>query len=585
VEVTVPPLEADPSEPVKISRSGRVVKRSSFHDEVEQGEQHLRTTSTTPTRRDENDTTGGGGSGGGSSSEILLPMYEDLSRGYPVEDDLGRDEDDSDEVARPIRTKVIEPPNTIMPSQIPPPLPTLHPPPTPQQQRQPPPLQVDPMLAEVPLDADKKVLLPDPVIPDVSVRKVPYAQTKIGQDAAATRVDPPRSVVVEAVTGNKQGEEASSTTHDRTVASVVSLANESSRLGDSSSSSSKTALDPPSSLSRMQPPIKSKAFKVPTAAIGGGHNDGSGEAGDDEPRYKLTIDVDELVKKAVANIPLDDPDETPVAQNRGPVKVPRRKPGARECMQISRRFGNRVIPKKYMDILMDYCTRGKVEHLIRMRERLDEHALYLESQLAGLETLVREKGTTSVIVPQLPERTPLDPVLGGIAAKSGSPVSSSGPTERVTSPVLDGGDADGDGNTGAPASTAPSTNASGSFFPVGISTTTNHRILPPPRVAQMMPPPPSTGPPQPFLSSSSLSSVVLDPTPLPPGVSMIPSLSDIGSMMVANVSTHVTTSITSPLRTLPSPLDPGRLPIPALPLPLSLATQPTKTTTTEPSSL
>jgi len=73
-----------------------------------------------------------------------------------------------------------------------------------------------------------------------------------------------------------------------------------------------------------------------------------------------------------------------------PLKVPRRKPGARECMQISRRFGANVISQKYMDILFDYCTRGKVEHLIRMRERLDEHSHMLESQLAGLEVLVKE---------------------------------------------------------------------------------------------------------------------------------------------------------------------------------------------------
>jgi hypothetical protein len=33
-------------------------------------------------------------------------------------------------------------------------------------------------------------------------------------------------------------------------------------------------------------------------------------------------------------------------------KIPRRKPGARECMQISRRFGAKIIPQKYMDILM-----------------------------------------------------------------------------------------------------------------------------------------------------------------------------------------------------------------------------------------
>ena len=85
------------------------------------------------------------------------------------------------------------------------------------------------------------------------------------------------------------------------------------------------------------------------------------------------------------------------------VKVPRRKPGARECMQISRRFGCRVIPEKYIEILTDYCTRGKVEHLIRMRERLDEHSRYLESQLAGLLSLVKDKGDSDVVVPPLPE--------------------------------------------------------------------------------------------------------------------------------------------------------------------------------------
>ena len=35
-----------------------------------------------------------------------------------------------------------------------------------------------------------------------------------------------------------------------------------------------------------------------------------------------------------------------------PAKVPRRKPGARECMQISRRFGVNVIPEKWMDTLL-----------------------------------------------------------------------------------------------------------------------------------------------------------------------------------------------------------------------------------------
>ncbi|KAL3801016.1 hypothetical protein HJC23_002309 [Cyclotella cryptica] len=76
----------------------------------------------------------------------------------------------------------------------------------------------------------------------------------------------------------------------------------------------------------------------------------------------------------------------------GATKVgPRRKPGARECMQMSRKFGANVIEQKYFDVLMDYSKRGKVDHLIRMRERLDDHARFLESQLAGLEALVQEK--------------------------------------------------------------------------------------------------------------------------------------------------------------------------------------------------
>ncbi|KAL3799627.1 hypothetical protein ACHAWO_008943 [Cyclotella atomus] len=36
---------------------------------------------------------------------------------------------------------------------------------------------------------------------------------------------------------------------------------------------------------------------------------------------------------------------------------PRRKPGARECMQMSRRFGSNVIDEKYYEILMDYSKR------------------------------------------------------------------------------------------------------------------------------------------------------------------------------------------------------------------------------------
>jgi hypothetical protein len=92
--------------------------------------------------------------------------------------------------------------------------------------------------------------------------------------------------------------------------------------------------------------------------------------------------------KSPSTVSVNDSEKASVSSS----KSARRKPGARECMQISRRFGADIIPQQYMDILFDYCARGKVEHLIRMRERLDEHSRYLEQQLAGLEMLVLEKG-------------------------------------------------------------------------------------------------------------------------------------------------------------------------------------------------
>ena len=86
-------------------------------------------------------------------------------------------------------------------------------------------------------------------------------------------------------------------------------------------------------------------------------------------------------------------------------KEPRRKPGARECMQISRKFNTTVIDEKYFDVLMDYSKRAKVDHLIRMRERMDEHSRFLEAQLAGLEALVKEKGEYTGKVPVAAKKT------------------------------------------------------------------------------------------------------------------------------------------------------------------------------------
>ena len=49
-------------------------------------------------------------------------------------------------------------------------------------------------------------------------------------------------------------------------------------------------------------------------------------------------------------------------------------------------------------------ANGKVEHLIQMRERLDIHTQFLESQLAGLEVLIQQKQKSAPqLLYQLPE--------------------------------------------------------------------------------------------------------------------------------------------------------------------------------------
>lgn len=375
-----PPLPSEEPEPVKISRSGRVVKRSSFHDEMEEGEQHLRSS-----RRDE-----------GEEDDSAVPTEEDNSRGDTVEDESIRGDDDSDDIDRPVRTKVINPPNSIP--------------------------MAGPLKGEA-LEVGR--LLPNSV-----------AVSRIPEDSASTKTDTNTNQILHVDVGV-----ASEPTPSATSATVtISRPPEESVNVDGAAASEKVPQVPiPSgdgTAVATSTSHQEKKTVVETAAQPLEPKTARAEGG---PPYVLTVDVDELVKKAVANIPHDEPEEAPAPTN-GPVKVPRRKPGARECMQISRRFGNRVIPKKYMDTLMDYCTRGKVEHLIRMRERLDEHTRYLESQLAGLEAQVREKGETSAIVPPLPEHIPLDTISGATPTSNNSYSPMGGPSvAKITPAPLLGG--------------------------------------------------------------------------------------------------------------------------------------------------
>lgn len=108
-------------------------------------------------------------------------------------------------------------------------------------------------------------------------------------------------------------------------------------------------------------------------------------------------------------------------------RSPRRKPGARECIQAAKRFGVQVIPEKSIGVLVDYCQRGKLEHLIKMRERLDDHSRFLELQLAELEVLVKQKGESKVTVPPA-----AGVVFSGITSPRAGSVSPPPPTPTPT---------------------------------------------------------------------------------------------------------------------------------------------------------
>jgi hypothetical protein len=276
-----PASEAGSSQSVKTSRSGRQVKRSSFHDEIDQSEQHLRNLRYTP--------------------ESQRKMGDSSRLPEQITEFCATESVDSKPTAEP--TKAPSPPASVL--DLPPP--------------------------QVPVPASVNVAMPT-----------------LAAAAAAPKVEAEVAITV-----------TSSTERATAAVPVVKQA-------------------PP-------PPVTAETnvtLKLP-------------------PTMEAPIPVS-VIAPAAASLPVKVPSVAVAADSSKDTKMPRRKPGARECMQISRRFGVREIPPKYMEVLLDYCKRGKVEHLIRMRERLDDHSRYLEAQLAGLEALVKEKGESDVVVPAVP---------------------------------------------------------------------------------------------------------------------------------------------------------------------------------------
>jgi hypothetical protein len=349
---------AAPPEPVKISRSGRVVKRQTFHDEILEGEQHLKTSKTeespqeiyTPAKSQPS-TSGRARSKSNDSTEsrkkLKAATKPDESNVAALQEALALDgdktempdkeEDKEDEVLAPVRMK----------SVLSPPAPAIR-----------------PHLSEV--KPNPVALVPDAVAKPAPAVTTPAATAENPSLPAGTSIDTKPVAAAAATLSSASSETAPKPT----------LA-----LNFAAASSSAVATAPTAALTGVPRPAA-----VATAALAS------------KKRHTTRLLDPKKLEAAVKALP-----SPPVEEKIATTKTPRRKPGARECMQLSRRFGVNVIPERSMNILLDYCQRGKVEHLIRMRERLDCHSRYLEAQLAGLEMLVKEKGETNMVVPPLPE--------------------------------------------------------------------------------------------------------------------------------------------------------------------------------------
>jgi hypothetical protein len=330
---------AGPPEPFKLSRSGRIVKRHSFHDEVYQGEQHLRTAKLEPVQLPPQHV---------SSTKSQTPA---VPRSKSSESFEQRKKPKSER--SPMETVVEEPVRTEPESVI---------------------VREDISLKEeegfAPVRMKPVLQPPAPAMRSIIVEaKTPMVQQKV-------RPTDKESVISIAVANDYQA---------CISAPVVGISNV-------------AALQQPKLVG---PPLLNAATTeststAPLPPIEGPRPTERTPSYTSFQRTKL-LDPKKL-EAAIKALPSQPAEEKPP-----PIKVPRRKPGARECMQISRRFGVTVIPEKHMKVMLDYCSRGKVEHLIRMRERLDCHSRYLESQIAGLEMLVQERGETDVVVPPLPD--------------------------------------------------------------------------------------------------------------------------------------------------------------------------------------
>jgi hypothetical protein len=385
-----------PQESVKVSRvSGRTVKRASFHDEVDEGEQHLRssksgeslstntTSKTAPLKSQEAQTHRTSNKSPDHSEPARKKQkIEETSTTQtnttPSETKSTKSQIKTSTIVEEKDEEMADPP-PIAPVRM---KPVLQPPAPPIA-----PVRMKPVLQP-----------PAPAMrPPISVPETPKPIEKMSLNAEEVE-----KAIVDVGTNKEEKNEANdlqvdaapSVTKEEVAQKIQVPAPPTTTLPQITNKPATTTIAAKAAISTNAAPKASPAIPLEFTS--------SGSAGGTSgiSNYPSTSLLD-LVALEAAVKALPEPKETK-GEKTGTTKTPRRKPGARECMQISRRFGVNIIPEKYMTILLDYCRRGKVEHLIKMRERLDCHSRFLEYQLAGLEARVKDVGESKVVVPALP---------------------------------------------------------------------------------------------------------------------------------------------------------------------------------------
>ncbi|OEU17385.1 hypothetical protein FRACYDRAFT_237802 [Fragilariopsis cylindrus CCMP1102] len=346
-------------EPIKVSRiSGRVVKRASFHDEIDGGEQHLRGRSLTPKSQEAH------------MHRSKVPESEPRKKQKVV-----KNKEDNATIQITAAPSISES--------------------KPAKSR------------KIPKIQDKEDEMVDHLPPVAPVRMKPVLQSP------APAMWPPSETTTEDAY-NLTNVTARENTNDPLIATASAITD------PGAAHKTQPSLTP---LSGTYQPLVVAAKAVDPINV---HHGPSTTAAHELPRsssnivsnYPSTPLLDPAaLEAAVKALPVSD-DVKVEKVGLTTTKSPRRKPGARECMQICRRFGVDIIPENHMNVLLDYCRRGKVEQLIRMRERLDCHSRFLESQLAGLEGLVMKVGESNVVVPALPDKFEPAKSIGAGAVES-----------------------------------------------------------------------------------------------------------------------------------------------------------------------